>query len=72
VETGSNFSEDVRMNHMNIFARFYGFLISLIFGGHGKVSIQVRTGDEWETHYLDGPITFSELDDRYGKGNWAL
>ena len=40
--------------------------------GPGQVLIHVDDGENTAAVWVDGPVEFSELDDRFGPGNWSL
>lgn len=36
------------------------------------VEINVKDGEGWRIETVSSPVSFSELDERFGVGNWAL
>jgi hypothetical protein len=57
------------MKELNLIDRILSFLTPK----SKTVRILITTAIDKETVvYVDAPISFSELDDKFGKGNWAL
>ena len=50
---------------LNFFSNLFGLRPATMF-----VSVKTETG--WERKTVVSPITFSELDERFGEGNWKL
>jgi len=57
------------MTELNLFQRLLGRILSL-FGNSATIAIHIR--DSGETAQVKNGISFSELDELYGEGNWSL
>lgn len=60
------------MTEVGVIGRFFEFVWNFLGLKPRTMFISVKTETGWERKAVDSPITFSELDKRFGEGNWKL